>query len=266
MGITLIDTHAHIYDKKFKSDIQDIIHRAIDSGVQKIFLPNIDHTTIDSMLELENMFPDVCVPMMGLHPCHVKEDFEKELYIVEDWFSKRAFAGVGECGLDYYWDLTFKEQQAEALKIQSALAIKHNTPIILHTRNANADSIALIQSFKEQSEKFKGIFHCFSGSIKEGQAIENMGFKIGLGGVLTFKNGGLKEIVNAFKLQSLVLETDSPYLAPVPFRGKRNEPSYVRYVAEELSKCLGLSLEEVAKATSQNAMDLFENYFNLSRV
>jgi len=255
MEIKLIDTHAHIYDKKFKADVVDVIQRAQEAGVTKIYLPNIDHTTIDAMLELEQRFPELCVPMMGLHPSHVKADFEKELYVVEDWLNKRPFIAVGECGLDFYWDLTHKEQQLEALKIQLAWAGKYEIPIILHTREANRESIDLIAAYKNEGQK--GIFHCFSGTVEEGQEMAALGFKIGLGGVLTFKNSGLREVVKELPADALVLETDSPYLAPTPYRGKRNEPAYTRLVAETLAQTLEKPLEEIAQLTTENAEFVF---------
>lgn len=253
----LIDTHAHIYDEKFKDDINEIIDRAIEAGVEKIYLPNIDSTTIDAMLELELKYPDYCIPMMGLHPCSVNKNFEKELYIVEDWFSKREFVAVGEIGTDLYWDKSFFEQQKEAFNIQSEIAIKNNIPIVIHCRESIPETIELVSNIK--SDKFRGIFHCFSGNLEQANEIIELGFYLGLGGVATFKNGGLEEVITHADFDKIVLETDSPYLAPVPNRGKRNEPSYMVEVAKKIASIKNISIDEVGKTTSINALKIFHS-------
>lgn len=253
----LIDTHAHIYDKKFKADINEVIDRAKEAGVERIYLPNIDSESIDDMLELEHKFPGYCIPMMGLHPCSVNKNFEKELYIIEDWFSKREFVAVGEIGTDLYWDKTFFEQQKEAFNIQSELAIKYDIPIIIHCRESIPETIELVKKLK--TDKFRGIFHCFTGNIEEATQIENLDFYLGIGGVATFKNGGLEDVIKNSTFDKLVLETDSPYLAPVPNRGKRNEPAYVLKVAQKIAQIKELDLEEVGKITTQNALKIFNN-------
>ncbi len=251
-----IDTHAHIYDKDFKEDRAGMLAKAYDAGVHKIYMPNIDHTSIDEMMELEHRYPHQCIPMMGLHPCYVKKDFEKELYRVEEWLSKRSFSAVGEIGIDLFWDKTFLEQQEEALKIQLALADKYRLPIVIHCRNSFRETMNLIKSVK--SETLTGVFHCFSGTKEEAEEVISIGFKLGIGGVATFKNGGLDKVLPDTDLVHLVLETDSPYLAPVPYRGKRNEPSYIPIIAQRIAELKNIPIEEVAKITTQNALHLFQ--------
>ena len=253
----LIDSHAHIYLPKFSGDRDDAIQRSIDSGVERIYMPNIDHRSIDDMFELEMRYPEVCIPMMGLHPCSVKKDFEKELYLVEDWLNKRDFVAVGEMGTDLYWDKTFWEEQKEAFKIQSQWAIERKIPVVIHCRETIDETIDLVTEI--DSDDYNGIFHCFTGSSEQATAIIEQGFLLGIGGVSTFKNGGLDEVLPDIDLKHMVLETDSPYLAPVPHRGKRNEPSYIPIIAERLANLKELSVEEVAKATTGNANKIF-NY------
>ena len=252
----MIDTHAHIYLEEFKSDIDEVISRSDDLGVEKIYLPNIDHTSIDDMLELEQRYPDMCVSMMGLHPCSVKKDFEKELYIVEEWLSKRKFAGVGEIGTDMYWDKTFWKEQQEALNVQLDFAKQYEIPAILHCRDSIDETIEIVS--KKQDEKLTGIFHCFSGTVDQAEKIIELGFHLGIGGVATFKNGGMDKVIPHLPLEKLVLETDSPYLSPVPNRGKRNEPAYVELVANRIAELKSISLEEVKQATTTNAKAIFK--------
>jgi TatD DNase family protein len=250
-----IDTHAHIYDEEFKDDRSSMLEKAYSLGVHKIYMPNVDHTSIDGMMELENKYPAQCIAMMGLHPCYVKKDFEKELYIVEDWLNKRPFAAVGEIGIDLHWDTTFRAQQEEALKIQIAFAEKHQLPIVIHCRNSYRETMDLIKSIK--SDRLKGVFHCFSGTKEDAEEVISIGFKIGIGGVVTFKNSGLDKIIPALELEHMVLETDSPYLAPVPHRGKRNEPSYIPMIAQKIADLKNIPIEEVEKITTSNALELF---------
>jgi len=253
----LVDTHAHLYSEKFNDDINDVIKRSQDEGVERIYMPNIDSKSIDSMLELEQNFPGYCIPTMGLHPCHVDKDFEKELYIVEDWLSKRPFVAVGEMGTDLYWDKTNFELQKKAFIIQCDLAVKYDIPIIIHCRESVAETIQMVADFS--NEKLKGIFHCFNGDLKQAHEVIDLGFVIGIGGVATFKNGGLDDLVKGTDLQHIVLETDSPYLAPVPYRGKRNEPSYVNEVAKKVSELKQMDLDEVGKITTENAYRVYGN-------
>ena len=251
-----IDTHAHIYEEEFNTDRAELLEKSVEIGIHKIYMPNIDNTSIDKMMEVENKYPTQCIAMMGLHPCYVKKDFEKELYIVEDWLSKRPFSAMGEIGIDLYHDTTFKVQQEEALKIQVAMAEKHRLPIIIHCRNSFRETMDLIKSIK--SEKLKGIFHCFSGTKKDADEVISIGFKIGIGGVVTFKNSGLDKIIPELNLNDIVLETDSPYLAPVPHRGKRNEPTYIPIIAKKIAALKKVSVDEVGEITSKNALQLFK--------
>lgn len=250
-----IDSHAHIYLDKFKKDIDEVLQRSFDKGVNKIFMPNIDHTSIDDMLELENKYPDNCIPMMGLHPCSVNKNFEKELYLVEEWLNKRDFAAVGEIGTDLYWDKSFWEQQKEAFTIQVKWAKEKNLPVVIHCRDSIDETIALVEELQDDS--LRGVFHCFTGSVDQAKRIEALGFYLGLGGVSTFKNGGMDKVIPELSIEKIVLETDSPYLAPAPHRGKRNEPSYIPDIAKKIATYLEKGLDEVAEITTQNSLNLF---------
>lgn len=250
-----VDTHAHIYLDDFKEDRQEMMHRAEGSGISKIFMPNIDHTSIDSMLELESKYPATCFSMMGLHPCSVKKDFEKELYEVESWLAKRKFAAVGEMGTDLYWDKTFWDQQVEAFTIQAGWAKKYNLPIVVHCRESIDETIKLVENL--QDGNLRGVFHCFTGDSSQADRLIKLGFYLGIGGVATFKKGGMENVIPAIPLDRIVLETDSPYLAPVPHRGKRNEPSYIPLIAARVAELKSIPLAELKTATTQNAFKLF---------
>jgi len=250
-----IDSHAHIYNEQFNDNRSEIVEKAVMAGVGKIYMPNVNIESIDAMLEAEHKHPGVCIPMMGLHPCDVTKNFEKDLYIIEDWLSKRPFAAIGEMGLDFYWDKSFKEQQIEAFRIQVALAKKYKLPVILHTRNANREAIDLIAELKDES--LTGIFHCFSGTVEEAKEMIDLNFLLGIGGVVTFKNGGLDKVLPEIDLKHLVLETDCPYLAPVPYRGKVNQPAYLPLIAEKLASVLDIDQEVVREVTSKNAVGIF---------
>jgi TatD DNase family protein len=252
-----IDTHAHIYADEFNADLADMLQRCEEQRIHKILMPNVDHTSIDKMLEVEHRWPKQCHPMMGLHPCSVKKDFERELYLVEEWLSKRKFSAVGEIGTDLYWDKSFWGQQQEALIIQLNWAKKYQLPIVLHSRESLDETLEIIE--KHQDGNLNGIFHCFTGTTVQAQRIFKLGFHIGLGGVVTFKNGGLDKVLPEIDLQHAVLETDSPYLAPVPYRGKRNEPSYIPLISSRISQLMNCAVEEVQKVTTQNALNLFKN-------
>ncbi len=251
----LTDTHCHLYANAFKADIAAVIERALEEGVQQFYLPGIDSTDIPAMLELEKRYPGRCIAMMGLHPCSVKENYKEELDIVSDWLSKRPFAAVGEIGLDFYWDKTFAEQQYEAFRQQTEWALQYQLPIVIHTRNAMQETINVVKEYKGRG--LRGIFHCFSGSYESAVQIIDAGFYLGIGGVLTYKNAGLPEVLSKIGLEHLVLETDAPYLTPVPFRGKRNESSYLKYVAELLAAVKGMPVTEVAAITTANAQKIF---------
>ena len=251
----LTDTHCHLYSEEFGVDIEEVIQNATIEGVQKFYLPGIDSTAIESMLALEKQFPEKCIPMMGLHPCYVKNNYNEELEIVRGWLTKRAFVAIGEIGLDFYWDKTFVIQQYQAFRIQIEWAIEYRRPIVIHTRNAMQETINLVKEYK--SKGLSGIFHCFSGSYESAKEIIDAGFYLGIGGVVTYKNAGLAEVLTKIDLKHLVLETDAPYLTPVPFRGKRNESSYLKYVATKIAAIKQVPVEEVASITTANAEKIF---------
>lgn len=229
----------------------------MDSGVNKFYLPAIDSSETIRMLGLEERYPGVCIAMMGLHPCSVKENYMEELAQVEEWLSKRKFAAIGEIGLDFYWDKTFTAQQFESFHKQIEWALTYNLPIVIHTRNAMRETIDMVKQYS--SRGLRGIFHCFGDSYEHAMEIIELGFCLGIGGVVTYKKSGLAEVIAKIDLRHIVLETDSPYLTPLPFRGKRNESSYIKYVAEKIAEVKNISFEEVAEATSRNAAFVFNN-------
>ena len=250
-----IDTHAHIYAEELLADADIVIKNAISNGIDRIVMPAIDSNTLDAMLELEVKYPDNCISMMGLHPCYVKENYEQELAIVEEWLAKRKFIAIGEIGLDFYWDKTFMVQQHKVFEQQMQWALDYNLPIAIHTRNAMQETIEAVKPFAKKG--LRGLFHCFSGSKESAEQIIQMGFHLGLGGVLTYKNAGVAEAITSIPMEWLVLETDAPYLSPVPYRGKRNEPAYMIEVAKKLAEIKKLHLHEVAEIATANAEKLF---------
>ena len=252
----LIDTHAHIYLEQFNNDRNEVIAGAIRSSVSKIFLPNIDTSTLDSVLDLEAEFPDLCFAMIGLHPCSVDTDFEKELKTMEEWLGKRPFTGIGETGTDLYWDKSYRSQQIESLEIQINWAKAYKLPVILHSRDSLDLSIQTIE--KNHTEDLSGIFHCFTGNLEQARRIIDLGFYLGIGGVLTFKNSGLGSIIENIPLEKIVLETDSPYLTPHPYRGKRNEPAYLNLIAQRLAKIYYTDISTIADITTENAKKVFK--------
>ena len=254
----LIDTHTHLYAEAFDGDRDEMIRRAQEAGVEKFYLPNIDSTSIEGMLRLENDYPNHCFAMMGLHPCSVKENYKEELAIAKKWLDSRPFCAIGEIGIDLYWDKNFEKQQREAFLIQVEWAIDKELPIVIHSRESIDIIIDLLKEVDDA--RLHGVFHCFTGNLDQAEAIIEMGFLLGLGGVLTFKNSGLDKTVKQIDLKHVILETDSPYLTPTPHRGKRNESAYVRLVAEKLAEIKARSLEEIAEITSENA----ERFFKLS--
>lgn len=251
----LIDTHSHIYSDNFGNDRAAMIERAGNEGLSHILMPAIDKESHAAMLALENSKPSRCLAMMGLHPCSVKADFETELAICRQYFDQRKFVAVGETGLDFYWDTTFTSEQYAAFRRQLEWALEFDIPIVIHSRNSTDECIDTVAEY--QQGKLKGVFHCFSGSEEQATKIVDLGFYLGIGGVLTFKNSGLDKSIANIAMEHLVLETDAPYLAPVPFRGKRNEPSYLKYVVEKLAEVKGMSREQVAEQTTTNAKKLF---------
>lgn len=251
----LTDTHTHLYAGEFKSDLDDLLKEAIVQGIERFYLPNIEQSSVDGMLELEKKYPGVCIPMMGLHPCSVKENWREELAAVEAWWKKRKFVAVGEIGIDLYWDKTFVEEQKTAFMRQVEIANENNVPIVIHTRESFDMTYELLQQTPKKAPY--GIFHCFTGTAAQAKKAIDMGFYLGIGGVVTFKNGGLDKVLPEIDLQHIVLETDAPYLAPVPHRGKRNIPSYLLKVAEKISEIKGISVAEVARITTENAQKIF---------
>lgn len=252
----LTDTHTHLYVEQFAEDRAAVIDRAIEKGVNRFYLPNIDSEYIDDLLSLEAAYPEHCFAMMGLHPCSVKENYEEELAIVEQWLKKRPFVAVGEIGLDLYWDKTTLERQIAAFEFQIAFALSKNLPISVHVRDAFPETIAVLEKYKDKG--LRGVLHCFTGSLTQAEQAIDLGFYLGVGGVLTFKNAGVDKTIANIDLKHLILETDSPYLAPTPHRGKPNEPSFLPIIAKRLAEVKNTTLEEVAAITSENAQTLFK--------
>jgi len=256
MAIGLIDTHAHLYLKEFDEDRSELIDRARELGLERILLPNIDSTTTSDLHKMVEEYPEMCMPMMGLHPCSVKPDsYIKELEHVRSNLNENSYVAVGEIGMDLYWDKTTQAIQEEAFIEQCRWAVERDLPIAIHSRNATKELIEILQTLK--LKKLRGVFHCFGDTTVEAEAIIELGFYLGIGGVLTFKNSGLDKVVQQIDLKHLVLETDAPYLAPVPYRGKRNETGYVKLVAEKLAELHDVSLQQIADITSANARELF---------
>ncbi len=252
----LIDTHAHIYSDNFSDDLNETITRAKEAGIERIYMPNIDSGSVESMMAVEREFPDYCFSMMGLHPCSVNESYREELKIVEDWLTSRPFKAVGEIGTDLYWDKTYQKEQEFAFNYQVDLALEHRLPIVIHCRESIDLTIDLVS--KKQNGTLRGIFHCFTGNFAQAKKIIDLGFLLGIGGVITFKNSGLDQIIENVDLNHLVLETDSPYLAPTPNRGKRNEPSFIVQVAKKLADVYNVNASDIANITGKNALKLFE--------
>lgn len=253
--MTLIDTHAHLYLDEFDADLPGLVEEADKLGIIRILMPAIDSATHGKMLALEARFPRACQSMIGLHPCSVKENYEAELAAVGAYLSTRKFVAVGETGLDFYWDTTFTVQQYDSFQRQIDWALQYDIPVVIHSRNATDECIDMVA--KNQNGKLRGVFHCFSGTVEQARKVTELGFYLGIGGVVTFKNAGLDKVMMETGLQQVVLETDAPYLAPVPFRGKRNEPSYINYVVRKLAEIKGIPVEEVAAITTVNAQKLF---------
>ncbi|MGR5235889.1 TatD family hydrolase [Vibrio alfacsensis] len=251
----MIDTHAHIYASEFDNDRDEVVQRALEQGIDKILLPNIDLESIEPMLKTEATYPDVCRSMMGLHPCYVDGNVEQTLEIIRGWFEKHPFIAVGEIGIDLYWDKTFRAEQEMAFVTQLHWAKEMNLPVVIHTRDSIEETLALLR--QEQDGSLRGVFHCFGGSVEEAQAINELGFHLGLGGVSTFKNGGMDKVIPHLDMDWVILETDCPYLAPVPHRGKRNEPAYTSLVAARVAELLEVTVEEVDHITTNNAEKLF---------
>ncbi|WP_394249560.1 TatD family hydrolase [Vibrio profundi] len=251
----MIDTHAHIYASEFDNDREEVVQRALAQGIDKILLPNIDLESIEPMLKTEAQFPEVCRSMMGLHPCYVDGNVEENLATIRHWFEKHDFIAVGEIGIDLYWDKTFKVEQEMAFVTQLNWAKELDLPVVIHTRDSIDETLTLLR--QEQDGSLRGVFHCFGGSVEEAKAINELGFHLGVGGVSTFKNGGMDKVIPHLDMDYVILETDCPYLAPVPHRGKRNEPAFTHLVAQRVAELREVSIEEVDTITSRNARALF---------
>lgn len=252
----MIDTHAHLYAEEFDSDRDAVIERAKAAGVTNIILPNIDSSSLDAMLTLENAYPGYCHAAIGLHPTSVKADYQRELELVESELKRRSYLAIGEIGIDLYWDQTFIKEQTQAFQQQLKWALEYNKPVIIHVRNSFRETMRAMESFKNNG--LKGIFHSFGGTLEEAtEIIEYGGFLLGINGILTFKNSTLGSIIQQTDLQHIVLETDAPYLTPVPYRGKRNESAYLTYTAHQLALLKSTTYNAVVKETTKNALNLF---------
>lgn len=251
----LTDTHTHLYSKQFDEDREAMMQRAFDLNIKRFFIPAIDSGYVEAMFELERNYPENVFLMMGLHPTSVKENYEEELAFVYKQFSQRDFYAVGEIGIDLYWDKSTLANQQDAFKRQIQLAKQKKLPIVIHCRDAFDEIFEVLET--EKSDDLFGIFHCFTGTLEQAHQAISFNMKLGIGGVVTFKNGKIDQFLNQIALEHIVLETDSPYLAPAPFRGKRNESSYLMLVAEKIANIYGISVEEVAAITTQNAKDIF---------
>jgi TatD DNase family protein len=251
----LIDTHSHIYSEDFHDDIDEVLQNAYNNDVKKIILPNIDSGSIKRLIDLSNAYPHVCYPLMGLHPTSVSEDYREELSVVEYWLDKHKFYGIGEIGIDLYWDRTWFEQQKEAFIYQIKLAKARKLPIVIHVRESFKEVYEIVKA--EQDGSLKGIFHCFSGNEVEAQKITDLGFLLGIGGVVTYKNSNLKQVLKNVTINNLVIESDAPYLSPEPKRGRRNESSFLVYTAQKISEIYELPIKEIAEITTSNARTLF---------
>ncbi|NAY92739.1 YchF/TatD family DNA exonuclease [Muricauda sp. JGD-17] len=251
----ITDTHAHLYSEAFDDDRDAMVQRALDAGVKRFFIPAIDSTYTRAMLDLEASYLENVFLMMGLHPTHVNENYKQELAHVEEWLSKRKFYAVGEIGIDLYWDKTFLKQQQEAFVYQIRLAKKYKLPIVIHSRDSFDEIFEILE--QENGKDLFGIFHCFTGTKEQAKRAISYNMKLGIGGVVTFKNGKIDQFLGNIDLEHVVLETDSPYLAPVPYRGKRNESSYIIKVLEKLSHIYGRPVEEIAAITTENSKHVF---------
>lgn len=255
--MTYIDTHAHLYSDQFDEDRDEMIQRALDAGVTRLFLPNIDEKSIEGMEALVEKYPDVCYSMMGIHPCDVEKDWQAQLERVKNHFDQSRHIAIGEIGIDLYWDKSLQLEQTEAFRAQIQWAKEVNLPIVIHCRDSFDEIFEVLD--QENDDQLTGIFHCFTGTEQQGKKILDYGgFKLGIGGVVTFKNSGLDQSIANIDLEHLVLETDAPYLTPTPYRGKRNESAYIPLIAKKLSNIYGIDESEVGNITSKNALEIFK--------
>lgn len=251
----ITDTHTHLYSKQFDVDRKEMVKRALDKGVSRFFIPAIDSGYTDAMFKLKKDFPNNVFLMMGLHPTSVKENYQEELYLVKEWLDKRQFYAVGEIGIDLFWETKYLQEQQDAFKIQIEWAKEKKIPVVIHCRNSFDEIFEILEDVK--NDKLFGIFHCFTGSLEQAQQAISFNMKLGIGGVVTFKNGGIDKFLHEIPIHNIVLETDSPYLAPVPYRGKRNESSYIVNVLEKLVDIYKLTPQEIAKITTENSISTF---------
>ena len=251
----IIDTHTHLYLNQFKDDVDLVIERAKNAGIDKFIFPAIDSSHFKDMHELRNRYPENIYLMSGLHPVSVKDNYMEELNLVLKSLETNSYVAIGEIGIDLYWDKTFLKQQQEAFEFQIRLAVSNNLPIVIHCRDGFDEIFEILDA--EKCSKLRGIFHCFTGTLEQAVRAINLGFKLGIGGVVTFKNGRIDKFLNKIDIKNIVLETDAPYLSPVPHRGKRNESFYVTYVLKKISELYGLNEQEIAKITSKNALEIF---------
>lgn len=251
----LVDTHSHLYLEEFENDLPELMLRAEMEGVSRIYMPSLNDHHFNDMQLVENKYPDRCFSMIGLHPCYVKENYRRELDIIRSRLATRRFAAVGEIGLDYYWSRDFDKYQKISYLEQVRMAKDYQLPIVIHSRNSMDDCVEVLR--QEKGNDLRGIFHCFSGTLENAMDIIDCGFMLGIGGVITYKNAGLAEVVAQLPLEKMVLETDAPYLTPVPFRGKRNESSYLKYIVSKIAQLKNVSEEKVAMITTANANMVF---------
>ena len=251
----LIDTHSHIYLEDFSNDLEDVIKRAFTNDVRKIILPNIDSSSVKRMLDLTDLYPRICFPLIGLHPTSIHDDYEEELELVDFWLKRRKFYGIGEIGIDLYWDKTFIKEQTDAFRRQLKMAKEYELPVAIHVRESFDEVIAVVN--EEKDDKLKGVFHSFGGSIEQARTIIDHNFYIGINGIVTFKNSGLDKVLPYIDPSHIILETDSPYLTPDPFRGKRNESSYLVYVAQKVAGIYQRPVADIIRITTENAENLF---------
>lgn len=251
----LVDTHCHLYLEEFQTDLASVLKRAAEAGVRRIYMPSIDSSHLRNMLKLQKTYNGICYSMLGLHPCYVRENYRDELQIIKNAIEYDQFFAIGEIGLDYYWDRSFDDQQMICFREQIDMAVEHDLPIVIHSRSSMDTCIQVLK--EKKGSAVRGIFHCFSGSIDHAHDIIDCGFLLGIGGVVTYKNAGLAAIVAQVPLEHIVLETDAPYLTPVPFRGKRNESGYLTYVVAKIAEAKNITEEEVAAVTTANANRIF---------
>ncbi|TAJ12976.1 TatD family deoxyribonuclease [Marinilabiliaceae bacterium JC017] len=252
----MIDTHSHIYLPEFDDDRSQVVHRALEAGVQKILMPNIDEESIQPMLDLESEFQDICSPMMGLHPTSVNDDYKKQLQVVEKWLERRSFIGIGEIGIDLYWDKSYRTQQMDAFGIQLNWAKELHIPVVIHCRDAFPEVFEVLE--RHVDNDLRGVFHSFSAGCDEVDRImDYKTFSLGINGIVTFKNSNLREVIRNVAPEFILTETDAPYLSPVPYRGKRNEPSYIPYICDHLAEVYGMGKDKFAQLTNENANRLF---------